>query len=75
MKISWPILVAAIVGFVLGAMLFRTAPVHAIGAVHITAVETPDGSPTLSTIEGNVVAISCIRNWSGPGGICYVVSQ
>ena len=68
-------LCGVVFGFVLGATLFRTTPTHAAGTVKVTAVETADGSPTLSSIQGAVVGISCIRNWSGPGGICYVVSQ
>jgi hypothetical protein len=75
MKFSWKLLLATACGFVLGAMLFHTRSVHATGAPRVTAVEDADGSPNLSKIEGNVIGISCIRNWSGPGGICYVLSQ
>jgi hypothetical protein len=75
MKSYWKILFTAIVGFMLGAMLFHSNSVHATGTPRITAVEDADGSPRLSRIEGAVVGISCVRNWSGPGSICYVLSQ
>lgn len=75
MESRWKMLAAVISGFLFGAMLFHSRSVHATGTPRITAVEDADGSPHLSRIDGTVVGISCVRNWSGPGSICYVLSQ
>jgi hypothetical protein len=61
---------AAVLGFALGAALFHTSTVRAQGGAKIQSVQ-----PGLGTrISGTAVGISCLPE-GAQGTVCYVLTQ
>jgi hypothetical protein len=66
---SLKLVLAAVLGFFLGAVLFRTPTVKAQGGIKVQSI-----MPGIATrITGTPVGISCLE---GPQGtICYILTQ
>jgi hypothetical protein len=61
---------AVLLGFVLGAVLYRPKPARAAGNVYVQQISTGVESP----IRGaNVIGFSCTG--SGANSACYIASQ